>query len=684
MEKKTVFTVLRIVAIAFLFLAGSTYGAYRFFSRDLPSTARLETIQPSLKTQVFAADSSLIGEFFEQNRALVPLEDIPDCLKNAIIAIEDRKFYSHWGVDIFGITRALFKDLIAGRIVQGASTITQQLARNLFLTFEVTVNRKIKETVLALKIERTYSKDEILEMYLNQIYFGSGAYGVQAAARYFFAKDARDLTIGEAALLAGLLKNPRDYSPVNHLDTALQRRAVVLDAMAECGMIGRDEAEKVKSEPVVLATDNERDKTFAPYFLEYVRRYLESKYTAERIYHDGLKVYTTLDPYLQHVAEDSMESHIESLEASHHYKETLKSYEEKLKNGYTDPPDYLQAAVIALESNTGYIRVMIGGRNFAHSQWNCAVQAQRQPGSSFKPFVYIAAIENGYTPADLVLDAPIVLDLPNGDVYKPQNYSETFLGEITLRKALNESINVAAVRLLMALGPVSANNYAHKLGIKSPLYDVYSIALGSSEVTLIDLTSAYAALAAGGVRSEPMAVLRVVDRDGRVIEDNPVYREEVLSPQTSYIITSMLESALNEGTGKTSRLLGFHEIAAGKTGTTDECTDALYVGYTTDITVGVWAGFQHKRTMGRKMTGARVALPIWTSIMNAYYRDRHSEPFPEPPGIVHRVICEESGLLSTADCTHVRREVFIEGTEPHRSCDAHENARFNRFSRRFR
>jgi penicillin-binding protein 1A len=684
MDKTRYNLYIKIALVVVLFVAGASFGGYRYFSHDLPSTARLESIQPSLKTQVFAADSSLIGEYFEQNRALIPLEEIPDHMINAILAIEDRKFYSHWGLDMLGIMRALFKDLLAGEIVEGASTITQQLARNLFLTFEVTVNRKIKEAVLAMKIERTYSKDEILEMYLNQIYFGSGAYGVQAAAKIFFGKNARDLTISESALLAGLLKSPRNYSPLYHFDRSLQRRAVVLDAMADCDMITREEAGAIKATLVVLASDEEREKDLAPYFLEHVRRYLESRYTAERIYHDGLKVYTTLDPYLQRVAEDSMETHLHSIEASHAYDQTLTSYEKMLVEGHTAPPDYLQSAVIAIEPQTGYIRVMIGGRKFKHSQWNRAVQAKRQPGSAYKPFIYISAIENGYTPADIVLDAPIVIDLPNGDIYKPHNFSEKFLGEITLRTALNKSINVAAVRLLMALGPVSANNYAHKLGIKSQLQDVYSIALGSSEVTLMELTGAYAALAAGGVRAEPIAVTKVVDRDGRVLEENPVYREEVLSPQTSYIITNMLESALNEGTGISSRLMGFREIAAGKTGTTDDYTDALYLGFTNDLAVGVWTGFETKRTMGRGMTGARVSLPVWTYIMMARYRDSRSEPFPVPDGIVHRVICEESGLLSTSDCTHVRREVFVEGTEPRRACDAHEMRTFDRFSNKLR
>ncbi|MBP2681341.1 MAG: penicillin-binding protein, family [Candidatus Krumholzibacteriota bacterium] len=325
--------------------------------------------------------------------------------------------------------------------------------------------------------------------------------------------------------------------------------------------------------------------------------------------------------------------------------------------------------MIAIEPRTGYIRAMVGGRSFKDSKWNRAVQAKRQPGSAFKPFIYLAALENGYTPADIVLDAPIVIDLPNGDVYKPQNYSEEYEGEVTARHALNESINVAAVRVLLSIGPPAVINYAHKLGIKSPLDPVYSLALGSMEVSLLELTSAYATLAAGGIRAEPLFVKRVVDRDGKVLEENSVYRDEVLSPQTAYVITSMLESALNEGTGKTARAMGFMEPAAGKTGTTNDYSDAWYVGYTPELAVGVWSGFDVRRTLGSKMSGAVVSLPTWTSVMKAHYRDHRGEPFVEPDGIVHREVCEATGQLAGTRCEKTRREVFIEGTQPKDICD---------------
>ena len=669
MDPRRTSIIVKISLALAVFILGACVGTYHYFARDLPSTARLENFEPSLKTQVFAGDSTLIGELYEQNRVLIPLEEIPTHLVDAIISIEDRKFYSHWGIDMFGIMRATVSNIKAGRIVQGASTITQQLARNLFVMFDVSISRKVKEGILALKIERTYSKDEILEMYLNQIYFGSGAYGVEAASREFFGKGVKNLTLGEATLLAGLPKNPRDYSPHYHLDRSLERRQIVLQAMVDNRTLTQEVADRVAERPVTIAKGDTKGP-FGAYFLEYVRQYLENKYGAERIYHDGLRVYTTLDPYLQRTAEDSLEVHCARLERDHRYEQTKAAYEDSLEAGSAPgKPTYIQSAAIAIDVQTGYVRAMVGGRNFRHSAFNRAVQAQRQPGSSFKPFIYISALENGYTPADIVLDAPIVLDLPNGDVWKPHNFSKKFEGEISLRYALNKSINVAAVRVMLSLGPVSAISLAHKMGVKSSLQNVYSLALGTSEVNLMELTSSYGTLAAGGIRAEPIAVKYIVDRNGKLLEENPVYREEVLSPQTSYMITNMMESVLNEGTGVGARLMGFAEPAAGKTGTTDDYTDGWFVGYTPEVAVGVWTGFDEKITMGRNMTGAQVALPTWTDVMLAYYRNHHVDAFQEPEGIVHRVVCEESGLLNVANCTKVRREVFIEGTEPRRYCD---------------
>lgn len=662
----------KILGGVVVLIAGTLFGAYQYFSRDLPSTARLEMIEPALKTQVLADDGSVVGEFYIEDRALVRLEDIPKPLIDAVIAVEDRKFYSHWGVDIFGIARALITNIRSGRVLQGGSTITQQLGRNLFDMFENTLSRKIKEALLAIRIERAYSKDEILELYLNQIYFGAGAHGVEAAARVFFGKHASELNIGEAALIAGLPKNPRDYSPIYNLERSLQRRDVVLAAMVDNGTLRAEDAERIKQEPIVTKTSRDEKSDFAAYFLEEVRKYLEQKYGADRVYHDGLRVYTALDPYLQHVAEDSLEVQMQRMETWRKYPNDKARYDSLFAKGeHQGPPDYLQSAVVAIDVNTGFVKAMVGGRSFKQSKWNRATQATRQPGSAFKPFIFLSAIENGYTPADIVLDAPIVLDLPNGDVWKPSNFTERFEGEVSLRHSLNFSINIAAIRLLMALGPISAINYAHKLGIKSNLENVYALALGVSEVTLLELTNAYATIAAGGVRCEPLIVKKVVDREGKVLEENSAYREEVLDPRTNYMITNLLESVVNEGYGRNARLFGFKEPAAGKTGTTDLCTDAWFVGFTPELAVGVWSGFDEKVSMGRRMTGARVSLPTWTEVMKAYYRDHRGEEFYVPDGIIHRVICEETGLLATSDCTKIRREVFIDGTEPRRYCDRH-------------
>jgi len=664
---------IRVVLGAIVVSGGAVFGAVQYFSRDLPSTARLEMIEPTVKTQVFASDGSPIGAFYVEDRVLVPLKDVPGYMRDAIIAVEDRKFYSHWGVDIFGIARALITNAVTHRRrPHGASTITQQLARNLFDMYQVTISRKIKEALLAVRIERAYSKDEILEMYLNQIYFGSGAHGIEAAARVFFGKHARDLTLGEATLLAGIPKNPRDYSPIYHPDNAMKRRRVVLQAMVDTGALTREQAQRVADEPIHTRQGKAEKSDFAGYFLEEVRQYLEKRYGADRVYHDGLRVYTGLDIALQHTAEDSLEAQMRRIERYKKFGVTRADYDSALARGENPgPPKYLQSAVVAIDIQTGLIRALVGGRSFRESKFDRAVQAHRQPGSAFKPFIYLSALENGYTPADLVLDAPVVLDLPNGDVWKPKNFTEKFSGEVTLRYSLDHSINISAIRLLMALGPQAAIDVAHRLGIKSPLQPVYSLALGVSEVTLMELTNAYATIAAGGMRGDPILVRKVVDRQGRVLEDNTVYREEAAEPRANYVLTSMLQSVINEGTGRRARRMGFTEPAAGKTGTTDECTDAWFVGFTPEIAVGVWSGFDRKKTMGRAMTGARVSLPTWTDVMQTYYRNHSGTNFKEPAGIVHRVICEDSGLLATRYCTRVRREVFVDGTEPRRNCDRH-------------
>jgi len=674
----------RFILNVFIFLIvifiGILTAAVQWFSRDLPSMARLEMIEPSLKTRILAADSSVIKEFYEQNRILLPLEQIPLNVQKTFLAVEDRRFYKHFGIDLKRIFAVAWHDLLHWSRAQGASTITQQLSRDLFLTKEQTFPRKIKEILLAFRIERTYSKDEILEMYLNQIYFGEGTYGIEAASRRFFGKPVSELELHQIALLAGLPRNPAGYNPFTNPKRALRRRNIVLKAMEEYGVITKAQLDSLKVLPLDVVKPQPKDREFAGYFTEYIRRKLEAKFGSKAIYRGGYTVYTTLDPYLQRTAEDSMESFLRKLEEEGDYEITRTAYLDSIANGVKTEPNYLQSAVVALDPRNGYIKVMIGGRNFRESKFNRAIQARRQPGSAFKPFIYLAAIENGYGPSDIILDTPLVVELPNGDVWKPHNFSDKFHGAVSLRYALRKSINIPAIKLLQKIGTPSVISMARRMGIKSPLHNVLSLALGSNEVTLMELTSAYSVLAAQGIRSEPVAILKIVDRNGNVVEENRGYQEEVLSPQVAYIMTDMLRTVIDEGTGRNARLMGLRVPCAGKTGTTDDFADGWFIGYTPELAVGVWTGFDEKKSMGRNKTGARVALPLWVDIMKAAYPDNRGPDFERPEGIVEAIICEDSGLLATPYCKNIRKEIFIKGNEPTRQCDIHRVSRYDLLS----
>jgi len=663
--------ILNVLIVLIVVLLGISIAGIKWFSRDLPSMARLEMIEPALKTRILAADSTIIKEFYIQNRILLPLEKIPVEVQKAFLAIEDRRFYNHFGIDFIRLAAVAWKDLRHWNRREGASTITQQLSRDLFLTKEQTFPRKIKEALLALRIERTYSKDEILELYLNQIYFGAGTYGIEAASRKFFGRSVGDLELHQVALLAGLNKNPDGYNPFVHPDRALKRRNVVLGAMHEIGVIDEAQLDTLKSRELDVAQQESGKQGFAAYFTEYIRQELAAKFGSQAIYRDGYTVYTTLDTYLQRVAEDSLETYVRQIEAEERYDNTRAAYLDSIKAGVEMKPDYLQSSAIAIDPRNGHIKAMVGGRSFEESEFNRAIQARRQPGSAFKLFIYVAALENGYGPSDMLLDTPLVVELSHGEVYKPRNFSEKFHGAVSLRYALNESINVPAIKLLQKIGAPSIIGVARRMGIKSPLRPYLSLALGAQEVTLLELTSAFGVLATGGVRAEPIAILKIVDRNGNTVEEYREYSEEVLSPEISYIITDMLKTVIDEGTGKTVRMMGLDIPCAGKTGTTDEYTDGWFIGFTPDLAVGVWTGFDEKIRMGRNRTGARAALPIWVDIMRAAYRNRPGPEFPRPEAITEAMICEESGLLATPYCEKVRREIFIEGMEPVRQCDLH-------------
>lgn len=663
MSRKTVAVVIVLCCVA---VGG--IGLYSYFSRDLPSTDDLMDVKPWIRTVLYDINGKPIKSFYEQDRVIVSLNEVPQHLMNAFIAVEDRKFYQHWGLNMLAIGRALYEDIVARRIVRGASTITQQLARNLFLTQEQTLTRKIKEAIVAVKIERHYTKDEILQMYLNQIYFGDGAYGVEAAARHLFGKPASDLTLAESAMLAGLPRNPYAYSPRRRFDVAKKRQAIVLRSMNEMGMITAAEAAEAKADSIVLAT---REKAGpGAYFAEHVRRKLEQDYGVSAIYREGLRVYTTLDLDMQVAAEKAVEDHLRRLEGAFDYvvRDTV---------GLEATPDdvvqtdYIQGALVAIDPTTGYVLAMVGGRDYVESNWNRCTQSLRQPGSAFKVFVYTAAIDNGYTPADIIMDDPMVVDMPDGSQWRPKNYKDKYYGPVTLRHALAKSINIPAIKLADRMGQQTVVEYSQRMGISSRLRPYRSIALGSFEVTLLELTSSIGVLATSGIRAEPMTIIRIETRDGEVLERNSPVKKEVLSAQTAYVMTSLLESVVDYGTAASIKWRGLDRTVAGKTGTTDEYTDAWFVGYSPDIVAGVWVGFDAKVTMGEGQEGARVALPIWVNFMKAALEAYPDRPFPKPHGIVVREVCEDTGLLATANCPNPHAEVFVSGTEPLRMCNKH-------------
>ena len=580
---------LSVVLFVLCASAGAVFGLAQWMSRDLPDVAKLAAIRPPVRSTVYDVKGREIAAFFKENRDVVPLKAIPKTLVDATLSTEDRHFYSHWGVDLGGITRAALTNVLKLQTRQGGSTITQQLARNLFLTHERTLDRKFKELVIALRIEKMYSKQEILEMYFNQIYYGHGAYGAQAAARTFFGKDVRQLTLTEAALVAGLPQNPSGHSPYRNPQSAINRRNVVLRNMLETKTISPNQYEAAVRTPLGVI---ERPQTagLAPYFVEMVRLALDEKYGSNLVYEGGLKVYTSLDLDLQREAERSLERQLTSLEQRYKYRVTRANWTPpavivdttpgaKPRPGVQTP--YLQGAFVALDARTGYVRALIGGRDFKASAFNRAVQAKRQPGSAFKPFIYTAAIDNGFQPTDIIEDAPI--SLPggaNGAAWTPGNYDHKYSGPVTLRYALQRSINIPAIKLLKKLGVSLVASYARRMGIRSPIHPNLSVALGTSEVDLIEITSAYSVLANEGIRNEPAYILKVEDKSGAVLESLQPRPVDVLSAETAGVMTNMLQSVMDHGTGYPARGRGFTAPAAGKTGTTDDYSDAWFVGFT--------------------------------------------------------------------------------------------------------
>jgi 1A family penicillin-binding protein len=611
---------------------------------------------------------------FKEQRIEIPLERMSPLLVKAIISIEDQRFYEHRGVDSVRIVAAAVNNVREGRRAQGGSTLTQQLARQAFLTLDKSYRRKLKEVIVAAELEAEYSKTEILELYLNKVYFGDGLHGVEAASLGFFGKHAADLSLSEAALIAGLVKSPSSFAPTVNLKRAVARRDLVLQTMVESGVVSAGEAAAAKVEPVTLKSTLGRDDPYGAWFKEEVRRQLIAKFGLDRVYEGGLKVYTTVDMSMQRAAEVLVEESLVEVE---------ERRSARRKKGEPADPIRLEAALVALDPATGEVRALVGGRSFESSHFNRAIQARRQPGSAFKPFVFAAALEAGWTPSSIVrrLDEPI--QTLQGAWIPEDEHATT--PEMTLRTALRTSSNRAAVRLLEEVGIPKTVDYAKKLGVGS-VPNVPSLALGSGEVTLEGMTAAYSAFASGGIHRAPVMIRRVEDRDGQVIYEAPVTETRVLSEITAFLLNSMLSDVVNYGTAWKARQVGFQLPAAGKTGTTNDYLDAWFVGYTPKLVAGVWIGFDQPRTILSGGYAGDVAVPLWGRFMRAATKGEKPAWFPTPKGLIGVQVCRVSGLLPDAGCSDVEvvndagevshrsmviTDYFLRGQSPTSVCPLH-------------
>jgi penicillin-binding protein 1A len=628
-------------------LVGGTAGILIALTHDLPQIRSLETFKPQAVTRIYSADRVLLAELFIEKRDPVPLKQIPDFLTAAIVATEDRKFYNHSGVDLKGIARAVIKDIKAGDFVEGASTITQQLSKTLFLTPRKTLVRKLKEAILAFQLERRYTKDEILELYLNQVYFGSGAYGVESAAKIFFSKSVKDLSLAECALVAAMPKSPSRYSPLVNKDLAIKRRNIVLKQMHTTGIISQTQYQQAIKEELHL-TGRNKVSVKSPYFVAHVKKFLEKKLSAGQLYKSGLSVFTTLNFKLQQAAEQAI-------------AKGLSELEKRMQNRNIINPTP-QAALVSLDIRTGGILAMVGGRDFSASPFNRATMAKRQPGSAFKPLVYALAIENDFPQSKMLLDAPVIYKkADNGEDWRPQNFSKSFKGEMTMRRALAISRNIPAVRLIEMLGPDSVAQFAHSLGFDSALASNLSLALGTSEVKLIELVTAYAVFANRGQKIEPFGVLEVVDDQNRVIWRAKPKKRLVMSRAGAAIMTNMLEAVIKKGTARKANHL--EGPVAGKTGTTNNYRDALFIGFSPSNAAGVWVGQDWGGSLGQNETGARAALPIWIDFMQVALADKPQQYFDLPDDIIQIRINPNTGLPTSDDSPNAVPALFKKGTE---------------------
>src|SRR6266480_1026097 len=686
-------------------LAGTLGGLLLVYSTDLPQVEQLETYRPISTTELYDIQGRTIGTFALQRRVVASYQDFPPVLRDALISIEDKDFYRHWGVNFWRIVGAAYRDFESGGKVQGASTLTMQLARNLFLSPDRSFHRKIQEALLAVQIERRFTKAQIFTLYANQIYLGHGAYGFEAASEYYFSKPARQLRLEEAALLAGLPKSPSYYSPINHPDHALKRRNLVINSMLEDGKMTTQRADEARNKPLELKLQHDPG-SLAPNFVEEIRRYLEAKYGSGQVHQGGLRVYTALDMDLQRAANRAVLDGLATYERRHGWKghlenmlrsnATLATYQHPDWEDEPEPSSYIhalvtsvapgsaqirfgryiaslaqsdvawtgrkiaailksgdivyvkivwlgahgksrvtleqdsgaQGALIAIDNASGEIKAMVGGRDFNLSKFNRATQALRQVGSSFKPYVYTAAIDQGAKPDDIIVDGPVTFQTASGP-YIPHNYDEKFEGSITLRRALAQSRNIPALQLAENLGIKTVIDYARRFGITSNIPAYLPVALGAAEVTLLEQTSAYSVFPNDGVRVNPRYITKVTDYEGRVLEEDFAEVKDVISVNTARIMTSMLRDVVLHGTAISATAMKYP--LAGKTGTTNNSTDAWFVGFSPAITCGVWMGFDEKKSLGPKETGAHAALPIWMDFMKIALAGKEPGEFAAPP-----------------------------------------------------
>jgi penicillin-binding protein 1A len=667
------------------FIAGTGFASWALVCRagQCPSVAELDNYQPRQTSKLYAADGRFIAELGLERRTLIKLSDMPPMLRDAFVVVEDKRFNEHGGIDWFRVPGAAFNVLKTRSFSQGFSTITMQLAGNIFperinrreTSGLAALTRKLKEIKVARAIEQKYPKDRILELYMNQIYLGAAANGVETAAQRYFGKSARELNLAEAATLAGLPKGPERYNPRKFPDRAVQRRNTVIEVMRREGLISDADASLAKAYPLRLATRTESGDV-APYFVEWIRQLLDQQF-GQQLYEQGLRVYTTLDLDLQSAAERALERQLAAIESGKYGAFRHQSYEQYLatagegqeRNSATSP--YLQGAFVAMDPRSGAVRAMVGGRDFDDSKFNRAVQAQRQPGSTFKPVVYAAAIQNGRPPTYVLDDSPLTLAMAVGDTWSPQNYDGTFEGQIPLRKALYESRNIPAIRMGMELGEQTVIDMGRKLGLSTAIPAYPAIHIGAADVYPLEMVAAYSAFATLGMQARAMGITRVTNADGEVLWAPEPIRVPVLSPEEAWLMVDMMKDVVRRGTAAAAVGSQFTIPAAGKTGTTNDYTDVWYIGYTSDIVAGLWIGLDKPERIMSNAQGGRLAAPAWTAFMTEVYRRKPPPPdWPRPAGIIHKSVDLLTNTAWVPGCPGIEAtEFFIAGTEPTIPCN---------------